>query len=350
MDTATPRSRRALLVGALGGVVAAAASSLVRPSSVVAANGDPLLLGRTDNAATLNTSLTNTTPGGNVLSATAAGTGTAISGTGNAGRGVTGITQTGSAVRAAAYGLGSGVHTSSTTGTGLLTTSTSGTALRASSGAQAADISTTSTTRPSLVSKSTGGTVGVVGLGGNFAPAAYPPGGVGVLGDNPAAAGVGVWGRSTNGTAVVGESGFGIGVESYGAIGVYASGEWVGAIADVDHATAIQGWTGAAVAPDSGVDVGVWAGAENGRTALQTQGVVRMNRSGRIQIAAGASSKKVIVPGGITSASLAFATLQSNRAGYQIQAVVNGPADSSITIYLNKALVSATYVAWLVIA
>jgi len=349
MDPVTPRSRRAVLAGALGGVAAAAASSLFRPSSVAAADGDPLLLGQANNTATVNTALTNTTSGGNVLTATATGTGTAVLGTGNAGRGVTGVTQTGVGVRAAAFGSGYGVQASSTTGTGLLTTSTSGIALRASSGAQAADISSSSTSAPSLVSKSTGGTIGVVGLGGNFAPAAYPDG-VGVLGDNPDISGVGVWGRSSSGTGLLGDSDSGYGLEGYGSVGVYASGGSVGVLGDVDNATGVQGWSGIAVAPDSGVNVGVWAGAENGRTALQTQGVVRMNRSGKTTIAVGTSSKKITVPGGITATSLGFANIQANRSGFYIRGVGMGTADSSITIYLNASVTtSAITVAWVVL-
>jgi hypothetical protein len=337
MDPVTPRSRRAVLAGALGGVAAAVASSLVRPSTVGAANGDPLLLGQA-NTETLQTTLTNTSAGVNTLSAVANGTGTAIAGTSNAGRGLTGVTLTGIAVRAAAFGAGQGLWASSTTGV----------ALRASSGGQGAGISSTSSSLPSLVSQSTGGKIGVVGLGGNFTPGTYPDG-VGVFGENPAAAGVGLWGQSTNGTAILGTSDTGYALEAYGAVGVYASGGAVGVIGDVDQATGVQGWTGVATAPNSGANVGVWAGAENGRTALKVQGVVRMNRSGRVSMGSGTSSKKFAVPGGITSTSLGFATLQTYRSGTWVQAVVNSTADSSIIIYLNKALTTATYVSWIVI-
>jgi hypothetical protein len=338
MDPVTPHSRRAVLAGALGGVAAAVASSLVRPSTVGAANGNPLLLGQANNE-TLPTTLTNSVAGGTTLSATASGTGTSILGTSSAGRGITGSTQTGTGVTAAA----------GTTGVGLWASSTTGIALRANGGGQAGSFSTWSTTLPSLVSQSTGGTVGVVGLGANFAPAAYPLGGVGVLGDNPDPAGVGMWGRSAHGSAVLGESDDGFGLEAYGSVGVYASGGAVAVVGDVDQATGLQGWTGVAVAPDSGINVGVWAGAENGRTALKVQGVVRMNRSGRVSMGSGTSSKKFAVPGGIASTSLGFATLQANRSGTYVQAVVNSTADSSIIIYLNKALTTATYVAWVVI-
>jgi hypothetical protein len=337
MDPVTPRSRRAVLAGALGGVAAAVASSLVRPSTVGATDHSALIVGEA-NTETLQTTLTNTTAGATTLSSVASGTGTSILGTSSAGRGITGITQTGIAVRAAAYAEGGGIWASATTGM----------ALRATSGGQGAGISSSSSSLPSLVSQSTGGKVGVVGLGANFAPAAYPDG-VGVLGDNPDPAGVGMWGRSAHGSAILGESDDGFGLEAYGAVGVYASGGDVGVIGDVDLATGVQGWSGVAVAPDSGVNVGVWAGAENGRTALKVQGVVRMNRSGRVSMGSGTSSKKFAVPGGITSTSLGFATLQANRSGTYVQAVVNSTADNSIIIYLNKALTTATYVAWVVI-
>ncbi|HEX5825446.1 MAG TPA: hypothetical protein VFY18_13390 [Candidatus Limnocylindrales bacterium] len=337
MDPVTPRSRRSVLAGAIGGVAAAAASSLLRPASVAAADGDPVLAGNA-NTATLPTTLTNSTAGGTTFSAVASGSGLAVVGTSTAGRGVTGSTQSGVGVRAAA-GLD---------GLGLWASSVTGTAVRATSGGPAAGFSSSSTTFPSLVSQSTGGSVGVVGLGGSFAPAAYPDN-VGVLGDNPAATGVGVWGRSSQGTAVLGDAVTGYGVEAYGAVGVYGSGGAVGIIGDVDHATGVQGWTGIATAPTSGADVGVWAGAENGRTALKVQGVVRMNRSGRVSIGATKSSVVVAVPGGLSSTSLGFATLQTNRAGYYIQAVSINTALSQITIYLNKALATATFVAWVVI-
>jgi hypothetical protein len=339
MDPVTPRSRRAVLAGALGGIAAAAASSLIRPSTVSATDHSPLVVGESNTAA-LQTTVNNSALTGTAFSVVAAGTSVAITGTGNAGRGVTGTTQTGIGVRASAVTSGYGVY--ATSGTGI--------ALKATSGGQAADISSTSTTVPSLVSKATGGTIGVVGLGGNFAPATYPDGGVGVLGDNPAAGGVGVWGRSTDGSAIVGDGVTGYGLEAYGAVGVLGSGDFAGVIGDVDGATGVQGWSGTTTAPDPGVNVGVWAGADNGRTALKVQGVVRMNRSGKTTVAVGTSSKKITVPGGITATSLGFANIQASRPGFYIRGVAMGTGDSSITIYLNaSATTSAITVAWVVI-
>jgi len=340
MDPVTPRSRRAVLAGAIGGVAAAAASSLIRPSTVSATDHSPLVVGE-PNTATLQTTLTNSTVGATTLSAVTAatGSGTAILGTSSAGRGITGSTQTGIAARVAAGADGVGVWATSATGI----------ALRASSGGQAASISSTSASLPSLVSQSVGGTVGVVGLGGGFLPAAYPDK-VGVLGDQPAPEGVGVWGRSTEGTGLLGDADTGYGLEAYGAVGVYGSGGAVGIIGDVDHATGLQGWSGIETAPDPGDNIGVWAGAENGRTALQTQGVVRMNRSGRTSVAVGTSTRKIVVPGGLTTSSMGFATIQVNRSGFYVRGVVLSTADSSITIYLNaNVTTSAIIVAWVVL-
>src|SRR4029079_6765403 len=87
--------------------------------------------------------------------------------------------------------------------------------------------------------------------------------------------------------------------------------------------------------------VGVLAGAENGRIALQVNGVGKFNRSGRASITVGTSSKKITVPGGVTTAAFGIATLQTNRAGYYVQAVVPSASTSTITVYLNKAVTTS---------
>ena len=80
--------------------------------------------------------------------------------------------------------------------------------------------------------------------------------------------------------------------------------------------------------------------------ALDVSGKARFSRSKRVTISSGASSIKVILAG-VTTSSLVFANLQTNRTGYYVQAVV--PATGSFTIYLNKALTSATFVAYFVL-
>jgi len=74
--------------------------------------------------------------------------------------------------------------------------------------------------------------------------------------------------------------------------------------------------------------------------------VIFPNRSGRVSFSAGQSSKSVTVTG-MTSSNYAFATVQKSVSGLYVRAVV--PASGKITIYLSKAVTSATYVAWLVL-
>ncbi len=64
-STSKPRSRRALLAGALGGVGAWAVGVASRANPAQAASGDPLIIG-VDNTSTSNTSLVNTNPDGGV--------------------------------------------------------------------------------------------------------------------------------------------------------------------------------------------------------------------------------------------------------------------------------------------
>jgi hypothetical protein len=379
MDTSAPRTRRAVISAALGGIAATALAALGRPQAAAATDNSALIVGQI-NLSSLNTTLQNGSGTSTTLTTTAAGSATSISGTSNAGKGVQGNTQTGTAVRAAANGTGFGIYSTSTggraiqavsgstqpsgtpdgtigllafdgAGTSVYGWSVSGTAVRATTtSGSAIDASNSSSTKPTIIAGSLGST-GVVGHSGGGGVPSSIPALTGVYGDSLDTAGVGVHGRSFDGAGVVGvgiQSGAS-GVEGYGGLGVYGSGDWAGVLGDVDQSVGVMGWTGVAGVPFNSDIAGVWAGAENGRAALQVQGVVKMNRSGRTQIAAGAASKKVTVPAGMTSAALGFANLQTNRAGYYVQAVVVGTADSSLTIYLNKALVTATYVCWMVI-
>ena len=97
--TTEPRSRRAILAGALGGVAGLVASRFASPDRISAAAGGPVIMGAANDAGTTNTSLT------------AAGTGTAMLVT---------QTGTGTALRGSAIGAGSiaGFFTSAN-GTGV---------------------------------------------------------------------------------------------------------------------------------------------------------------------------------------------------------------------------------------
>jgi hypothetical protein len=152
--------------------------------------------------------------------------------------------------------------------------------------------------------------------------------GAGVTGDS--VSGVGVSGYSIHNTGVFGSSDEGSAVYSYGPKGVGVTGATV---------------TGTGIVGSADTGVGGHFKAAVG-TALRVDGKARFSRSKRVTIRAGRSSRKVTLAG-VTTASLVFAVLHSNRSGYYVRAVV--PASGYFTIYLNKALTSATYVAYFVV-
>jgi hypothetical protein len=138
LDNARPRSRRALLIGAIGGAAALAAQALGRPLTVRAANGDPLTAGHSFTA----TSTTGvTTTGGNGLQGyssdaissglygenTAGGYGLAARSNSTAAGGNAGVyaqnTSTGDAIHAYA-GDGHAIFASSENGWGVKASST----------------------------------------------------------------------------------------------------------------------------------------------------------------------------------------------------------------------------------
>ena len=159
----------------------------------------------------------------------------------------------------------------------------------------------------------------------------------GVYGYTPASAdpnvtGTGVWGDSDD-TGVIGTGGY-QGVLGDGFIGVEGDGSGNDAI----------GVLGFAGSPKS---TGVVAQADaTDRTALKVQGKVLFSRSGRASIATGKASKVVSFPG-VTTGSLVFAVLSTNRAGRWVRAVV--PAAGKFTVYLNASVPAATSVVWWII-
>ena len=98
-----PRSRRAILAGALGGVAGLVASRFVSPDRTSAAAGGPVIMGAANDAGTTNTSLATASTGTAML-VTQNGTGTALRGsavgagsiagffTANNGTGISGVT------------------------------------------------------------------------------------------------------------------------------------------------------------------------------------------------------------------------------------------------------------------
>jgi len=88
-DESTPRSRRALLAGALGGLGAWAAAALSTPAEAEAAYGDPILAGKLTTAGGRGTTLRTSTPGP-ALKVDQNGRGPAVDGTSENGSGLVG--------------------------------------------------------------------------------------------------------------------------------------------------------------------------------------------------------------------------------------------------------------------
>jgi hypothetical protein len=294
-DTSTPRSRRAILASALGGLGAAMASRLIKPESARAAAGDPVLVdGAHDGVGT--TTVTSTT------------TGTALAGVVNG-------------------GIGQGVRGSSMDGLGVWGESMS-----------AADSTFTDPSRRT----------GVIGIAGDSTDSATNTDETGVYGyANTSAGSTGVWGDTVNGFGVAGTSGY-VGVLAIATdFGLYAFGRVaVTGSGDVTE-TGVYGFAGAAAAPLPPAGVGVQATAgSTAQIALNVTGKAKFSRSGRTYVATGKYSRKVTMAG-VTTASYIIATLQTRRTGVYVHAVV--PATGYFVIYLNKAVTANTYVGYLVI-
>jgi hypothetical protein len=144
------------------------------------------------------------------------------------------------------------------------------------------------------------------------------------LSANPSLVGTGVWGDSDE-----------VGVYGSGGIGVEGDGFGTGGVGVLGFAA-------------TAATTGVYAQADaTDRTAPKVKGKVAFSRSGKTAIAARVSSK-VITVAGVTTSSLIFAVLATNRPGRWVRAVV--PAAGKFTVYLNTSVLSGTtYVVWWII-
>jgi hypothetical protein len=311
IDTGAAKSRRAVLAGAIGGAGALAISALGHPAAVAAAANGNVQLGHgtadTDNDSAAETRVNGTTSGITALSGVQAGSGIGLAGTTGTGIGTQGV------------GTGTGV--------GLKGTSNAG------NGARGESIDNTPSDFLSASNKT-----GVIGTAGDASGLAANTDEIGVLG---------YCNVSSHSTGVLGVSTAGVGAFGIGAIGVIGFGSW-GVLGDVDTASiGVYGNTGAAAAPAVTGGIGVLARAQaTTQVALKVLGKTQFSRSGRTYVSAGASSRKVSMTG-VTTSSYVIATLQTNRAGVYVQAVV--PGTGYFTIYLNKAVSATTYVGYLVI-
>ena len=297
IDPAAPRSRRTILTAALGGAGALVAHELGRATPALAADSDPLLLGKgsiaTENAATSPTIVNSTaSPAFAANSGVDAITdGTAIEGTSGAGIGVLGISN-------------------------------------------------------GPVEPATARSAGVVGLSGG-AEALSPEvtlDEVGVYGAaDVSLASAGVWGNS----------GQGIGVVGTGDWGVYGFGPNAGSVSvfgdSASFATGVYGFSGDDNAPLPTAGAGVVgragpgahygvvaAAAASNQFGLYVAGRTRLSAGsgGRASFSSTATSKKITLAG-VTTSTLIVATLQTSISGCYVRAVV--PTTNAFTIYLSKA-------------
>ena len=279
------RSRRDVLGAALGGAAAIAAAGIIRPISANAAS--TAVLTEVDNPTAAETSITNSD-----------GSDQAV------------------ALRGTVTDIGVGLVGETQHGTGVLGTSEGGsTGVAGFSG------------DPNGYPGVTGNAAGVYGVG--IAPVADPTAlNIGVLGSGDLA---GIWGAGP------------IGVVGNGAPAIVGLGDGLGPPGL--YGTAVYAFSGAAP-PTPPDNVGVYAGADPTGIALQVNGRVKLSRSGRAAVSKGKSSHAVAI-GGLTSANLVIATLQTHRTGVYITAAV--PTTGRFTLYLNKAVTATTYFAWVVL-
>jgi hypothetical protein len=271
VETSTPRSRRAVLAAALGGLGAVIASRIATPDTARAADTDPVLVG---GSFTGNTATTITT----------AGTANAIVG-----------------------------H--SADGVGLWGASDDATPV--------ADF-----TVP-------GHRTGVVGLTGTGAGVASNTGETGVYGfSNLSFRSNGVWGDSTQGTGVFGTGDTGVwGIGYWGTYGQGRIAVMGDASSAETGVYGYSGDVAAPIPPPAGVGVQATAGSV-AQVALNVTGKAKFSRSGRTAIARGRSARKIVMPG-VTASSYIIATLQTRRAGVYVHAVVPAAGSFTIYLNKN---------------
>jgi trimeric autotransporter adhesin len=246
---APPRSRRSLLVAALGGVGGAIASALGRPAATEAAAGSALILGQTNSAGTSATRLTTTSSGG-AFWMTQSGSGSGVRGEATVGTGGIFLTaapnhygligqHTGSAGSGAAVEALGGANTglfATTASNGkwaILATNTGSPgglgAIQANGGAHNGVVALTSDNSSYALAGTQNGSTGVAiagfSLGGPALKGLASNSGDGIQGIS--SSGRGVYGSSSNGYGMVATGVTGIvstGTSEFGA-GVDGSGE-----------------------------------------------------------------------------------------------------------------------------
>jgi hypothetical protein len=258
VETSTPRSRRAVLAAALGGLGAVIASRIATPSAVSAAPTDPVL---TDGTAS--------------------------------GLGTTSLESTGANAAFSAKAVGQ-IASAQTPGIGLWGASTDAT--------------------PIVDFSAAGHRTGIIGVTGTGAGIANNTGEVGVYGFSDVSGNsTGVWGDTASGVGVFG-TGW-VGLYGFGQVGVVGD---VGAAGTGVYGFSGTGF--APFPPPAGVAVQATA-ATTAQVALNVSGKAKFSRSGRARVLAGHSARRINMAG-VTTSSYIIATLQTRRSGVYVHAVV----------------------------
>jgi len=378
VDPSAPRTRRALLGAALGATAATVASTLVRPATAQAADGDAMVVGGEYTA----TSVTKITQTGAGLDA------------------ILGMTGTGTGIAGGATGAGTGVW-----GNAAVASSTRGTGVLGSGAGWGVWGESTSTTKPATTGWSRGNNVGVLGWSGYQEELTTFP-------ETSLVSDIGVYGRCDTNASSIGvfaKSQLGTGIRaSGGATGIVADGLQMGMSVDSGMGPAVQATSSSTDQPatasyafndrtgvyghsgggDSSITGGktktgvlgtanqdaassgvqgisaAGAGVRGSSTtgtggaftstsgyAIKSSGRVSLAKaSGYTTIAAGSKSRTVTPGTDLGTSSIAIATLQGSAGGtISVHRVAVNATTNKVTIYLTGTATRSVRVGWIVL-
>jgi hypothetical protein len=299
LDPAARRSRRALLVSAVGGAAAVAATQLAKPAAVLGADPDDVVK-NTDNATTALTSIIQATTGVDAFA---------------------GAAPDGIGVRGAVTG------TAAPTWAGVVGTSgdITGSALEGATSEEPLDAGVYGFAAQSDIS---------TGVWGECSGAGY----AGVFGTGP----TGVEGNGYWGVAGFGDS------SSATSVGGLFAGTGRGVVGLSTTGTAMHAHVGTGAIPAAAANTALLGSVTSTtQIGLEARGRVRFpNRSGRVKMLKNRSYQDFAVSG-VTSSNYAFASLATYRSGRWVAAVVC--YTGKIRVYLNTRLTADTFVYWVVL-
>jgi hypothetical protein len=370
IDPGVRRTRRALLAGVVGSVVASVVTAIDRPSLVRAGTDGDVVLGA-DNTSSVTTKVRNPTTVSTALTGAGASAigveGTSLTNIGVRGRstsgpGVNGTSDSG--VGITADGGAAGVLASSTSGTAVEALSSGGTAVRAFTAEGKAAVFATNENRdtayPAIAGVTWFGGPAVMGIYSDDVSApivgATGPPRTGVYGvtsgadDAPPSHGTtGVWGEASGGRGVYGHSYSGRGVvgeamaptgTTYGVYGTVVSPDGRAVNGYAPDGTGVRGST-------SGGTGGAFYASTG--YAIKASGRVKFDRSSGIAVInAGQRSVKVAPGFDLGATSIVFLTpradIGSRRLWYSVDPVAN-----SFTIMASTAVGASISVGWLIV-